>query len=217
MDVLQVDGLAGRTMYRGVSDCIRQTYSSGGIGAFFPGLSTTLIRTFPVNAITFSVVTWILRYASDDASAADTSVTYQSVEETMSHLAIGASTASASSAIDFHPGVALKVEWNSFRLRIPDTDIRLQLDLETQPLSTPPWNTSDISVNNYFIVIIILFQIFGHFFFPDWFTFHLFQQHKKKNLIIIFKWVNIASGSLPDSIKSCAIAQIWLMATPHRP
>ena len=181
MDVLQVDGLAGRTMYRGVSDCIRQTYSSGGIGAFFPGLSTTLIRTFPVNAITFSVVTWILRYASDDASAADTSVTYQSVEETMSHLAIGASTASASSAIDFHPGVALKVEWNSFRLRIPDTDIRLQLDLETQPLSTPPWNTSDISVNNYFIVIIILFQIFGHFFFfPDWFTFHLFQQHKKK-------------------------------------
>jgi len=141
---LQVDGLAGRTMYLGVSDCIRQTYNSGGIGAFFPGLSTTLIRTFPVNAITFSVVTWILRYASADASAAESSVTYQNVEETLNHVGNTCSTSGTSSSsgssglLDLHPGVALKVEWNSFRLRIPDTDIRLQLDVETQPLSTPP-------------------------------------------------------------------------------
>ena len=132
----QVDGLGGKTMYSGVTDCIRKTYNNGGIGAFFPGLSTTLIRTFPVNAITFSVVTWILRYASADESVAESSVTYQNVEETVSHLG----NTSGSSSLDFHPSVALKVEWNSFRLRIPDTDLRLQLDLETQPLSTPPWN-----------------------------------------------------------------------------
>ena len=64
-----------------------------------------------------------------------------------------------------------------------------------------------------------------YYFISNFWTFFFFQidlhfiyfNNIKKNLIIIFKWVNIASGSLPDSIKSCAIAQIWLMATPHRP
>lgn len=39
-------------------------YREAGIRGFFPGMTSTLIRSFPVNAVTFSVVTWILRWAS---------------------------------------------------------------------------------------------------------------------------------------------------------
>lgn len=41
---------------------------------FFRGMPTTLIRSFPVNAVTFSVVTWILRFEPLPESS---SVTYQ--------------------------------------------------------------------------------------------------------------------------------------------
>lgn len=108
---LQVDGLAGKTQYGGIFDCVRQTYASTGIGGFFRGMSSTLIRSFPVNATTFSVVTWILRYTSPEASAAAESiVTYQNFEETLNNFSCSE---------------------HSFRLRIPETDFRVQLQ-------TPP-------------------------------------------------------------------------------
>lgn len=59
---LQTDGMAGLPQYRGILDCFIKSYSeSGGFRIFFVGLTTTLIRAFPVNATTFLTVALILR------------------------------------------------------------------------------------------------------------------------------------------------------------
>ena len=39
--------------YSGIVDCFRKSYWQGGIKVFTRGLSTTMIRAFPVNAVTF--------------------------------------------------------------------------------------------------------------------------------------------------------------------
>ena len=46
--------------YTGLIDCIKQTYSRGS-HVFFRGLSTAIVRAFPVNAATLATVTLILR------------------------------------------------------------------------------------------------------------------------------------------------------------
>lgn len=47
--------------YTGLFDCARQAYSSKGMPVFFRGLSTALVRAFPVNAATLATFTLILR------------------------------------------------------------------------------------------------------------------------------------------------------------
>ena len=57
----QVDGMGGRVhRYTSVADCFRQT-SREGWRVFVTGLSPTLFRAFPVNAVTFVTVAVILR------------------------------------------------------------------------------------------------------------------------------------------------------------
>ncbi len=70
-----MDGLAGDRVYKGIGDCIAKTYKNEGFHGFFRGMPTTLIRSFPVNAVTFSVVTWMLRCF--EPSPESSSVTYQ--------------------------------------------------------------------------------------------------------------------------------------------
>lgn len=50
--------------YVGVLDCTRKTYNSEGFAVFFRGLSTALVRAFPVNAATLATVTLVLRYGN---------------------------------------------------------------------------------------------------------------------------------------------------------
>jgi solute carrier family 25 carnitine/acylcarnitine transporter 20/29 len=57
----QIDGMgSGTYRYSSGVDCFRQT-SREGWRALFAGLSPTLIRAFPVNAVTFVIVAMILR------------------------------------------------------------------------------------------------------------------------------------------------------------
>ncbi|ODN04271.1 Mitochondrial basic amino acids transporter [Orchesella cincta] len=54
-----------RGKYSGAFDCARKTYRSEGYRAFSRGLVSTVIRAFPTNAATFTVVTWIMRLAGE--------------------------------------------------------------------------------------------------------------------------------------------------------
>ncbi|XP_012658920.1 mitochondrial basic amino acids transporter isoform X1 [Otolemur garnettii] len=60
---LQADGLRGAPCYRGIVDCMRQSYQAEGWRVFTRGLASTLLRAFPVNAATFATVTVVLTYA----------------------------------------------------------------------------------------------------------------------------------------------------------
>ncbi|XP_046738832.1 mitochondrial basic amino acids transporter [Diprion similis] len=51
--------LTGR--YSGALDCLRQSISAEGYACLFKGLNSTIIRAFPTNAATFTVVTWSFR------------------------------------------------------------------------------------------------------------------------------------------------------------
>lgn len=55
---LQSD-VAGK--YTGAVDCMIKTYKAEGHAAFSRGLVSTVIRAFPTNAATFTVVTYIMR------------------------------------------------------------------------------------------------------------------------------------------------------------
>ncbi|XP_005178048.1 mitochondrial basic amino acids transporter [Musca domestica] len=48
--------------YNGYMDCIRKGYSSDGVRFFFRGMTSTLIRSFPMNAACFFVVSWIMSW-----------------------------------------------------------------------------------------------------------------------------------------------------------
>ncbi|XP_061393545.1 mitochondrial basic amino acids transporter [Musca vetustissima] len=48
--------------YRGYMDCIRQGYNNDGWRFFFRGMTSTMIRSFPMNAACFFVVSWIMSW-----------------------------------------------------------------------------------------------------------------------------------------------------------
>lgn len=61
---MQIDGITS-TQYTSAYDCLQKTIKSGGVSSLFRGLTPTLIRAFPVNAATFTVVTWTMRICDE--------------------------------------------------------------------------------------------------------------------------------------------------------
>lgn len=60
---LQADGVGGVNKYSSIADCVRQSVRKEGYMVFTRGLTSTLLRAFPVNAATFATVTLVLMYA----------------------------------------------------------------------------------------------------------------------------------------------------------
>ncbi|XP_019750528.1 mitochondrial basic amino acids transporter-like isoform X3 [Hippocampus comes] len=60
---LQADGVGGVNQYGGIADCVRQSVRKEGYVVFTRGLTSTLLRAFPVNAATFATVALVLMYA----------------------------------------------------------------------------------------------------------------------------------------------------------
>ncbi|KAG7461191.1 hypothetical protein MATL_G00207540 [Megalops atlanticus] len=68
---LQADGVGGVSQYSGIADCVRQSWQREGWRVFTRGLTSTLLRAFPVNAATFATVTLVLMYARQDEGGKD--------------------------------------------------------------------------------------------------------------------------------------------------
>lgn len=58
---LQVDGIDGKPKYSGAMDCMRKSYQAEGMKFFTRGLSSTLLRAFPMNAVCFYVVSYVMK------------------------------------------------------------------------------------------------------------------------------------------------------------
>lgn len=63
---LQADGVGGVNQYSSIADCIRQSVRKEGYMVFTRGLTSTLLRAFPVNAATFATVTLFLMYVQGE-------------------------------------------------------------------------------------------------------------------------------------------------------
>ena len=59
---IQADGTQSKHKYNGFIDCGKQIYNTEGVKGFRKGLGVTLIRAFPVNAVTFATVMVLLNY-----------------------------------------------------------------------------------------------------------------------------------------------------------
>lgn len=60
---LQVDGMTdGHRIYHGMLDCFRKSYQAEGSAFLTRGLSSTLLRAFPMNAVCFLVVSMTLKH-----------------------------------------------------------------------------------------------------------------------------------------------------------
>lgn len=57
--------------YRSAWHCVQHSYQRDGWRVFGRGLAPTLLRAFPVNAITFLVVEWVFRLANGFGGSAD--------------------------------------------------------------------------------------------------------------------------------------------------
>ncbi|KAL0967664.1 hypothetical protein UPYG_G00255200 [Umbra pygmaea] len=68
---LQADGVGGVYQYSSIVDCVRQSVRKEGFQVFTRGLTSTLLRAFPVNAITFATVTLVLTYARGSEAPKD--------------------------------------------------------------------------------------------------------------------------------------------------
>lgn len=66
---LQVDGMNGKPQYNGSMDCIRKSIATEGYSFFTRGLTSTLLRAFPTNAVCFLVVSSIMKYFSNSSIA----------------------------------------------------------------------------------------------------------------------------------------------------
>jgi hypothetical protein len=61
---LQVDGMGGVYRYTGFMDCLKKSIQTEGYCVMTRGLTSTVLRAFPTNAATFTVVTWVIRWAN---------------------------------------------------------------------------------------------------------------------------------------------------------
>ncbi|CAG2054073.1 unnamed protein product [Timema podura] len=59
---LQADGVG---KYDGLMDCFRKSVRSEGFSFLTRGLTSTILRAFPTNAATFTVVTWVFRWCNN--------------------------------------------------------------------------------------------------------------------------------------------------------
>jgi solute carrier family 25 (mitochondrial carnitine/acylcarnitine transporter), member 20/29 len=59
---LQVDGMDGKPKYNGAMDCVRKSVQTEGWKFLTRGLNSTLMRAFPMNAVCFLVVSYVMKY-----------------------------------------------------------------------------------------------------------------------------------------------------------
>ncbi|CAH1791662.1 unnamed protein product [Owenia fusiformis] len=80
---LQADGMT-QTLYKGPIDCAKKSYKAGGLKVFYKGLTPTLVRAFPVNAVTFAVVSIVKQYLdSGKKEQKDREVRHWFIHETL--------------------------------------------------------------------------------------------------------------------------------------
>ncbi|XP_076295448.1 mitochondrial basic amino acids transporter isoform X1 [Lasioglossum baleicum] len=66
LDVIKSRIQADNNRYTGVVNCFKQSVKTEGYSCLYRGVSSTILRAFPTNAITFTVVTWIFRICGQE-------------------------------------------------------------------------------------------------------------------------------------------------------
>ncbi|KOC70144.1 Mitochondrial carnitine/acylcarnitine carrier protein CACL [Habropoda laboriosa] len=68
LDVVKSRIQANGNRYAGVIDCLKRSVMTEGYSCLYRGLSSTILRAFPTNAVTFTVVAWTFRLLGQEAN-----------------------------------------------------------------------------------------------------------------------------------------------------
>merc|ERR1719225_2493291 len=75
--ILQAGGWGAAQQYRGTAHCLRASLAAEGAACLVRGIGSTVVRAFPMNAVTFGVYSYVMkRYGDTGAAAADTRDTW---------------------------------------------------------------------------------------------------------------------------------------------
>lgn len=66
IDVIKSRIQANGNRYAGIYDCLRQSVRKEGYAFLYKGISSTVLRAFPMNAVTFTVVNWTFKLLGED-------------------------------------------------------------------------------------------------------------------------------------------------------
>ncbi|XP_043787419.1 mitochondrial basic amino acids transporter-like isoform X3 [Apis laboriosa] len=66
IDVIKSRIQANGNRYAGIYDCFRQSVRKEGYSVLYKGISSTVLRAFPMNAVTFTVVNWTFKLFGED-------------------------------------------------------------------------------------------------------------------------------------------------------
>ena len=70
---LQADGWGQAQEYRGASHCLHTSVANEGLSCLVRGIGSTVIRAFPMNAVTFGVYSYIMKtYGDEEEDSYDT-------------------------------------------------------------------------------------------------------------------------------------------------
>ncbi|XP_076181591.1 mitochondrial basic amino acids transporter isoform X2 [Ptiloglossa arizonensis] len=89
LDVVKSRIQANSNRYTGVLDCFKQSVKAEGYSCMYRGLSSTIVRAFPTNAVTFTMVTWTFRLFGHEANETSKS---ESKTETIESVEMGSET-----------------------------------------------------------------------------------------------------------------------------
>lgn len=70
---IQSDGMDGPLKYRSAMHCLQEGLRTEGAAFLGRGIVSTIIRAFPTNAVTFTVVAWTLKLADQIPETLQTS------------------------------------------------------------------------------------------------------------------------------------------------
>lgn len=76
---LQANGMEGRDKYHGIYHCFKTSIQSEGLLVMFRGLMSTVVRAFPTNAATFTVVSWVMKLGNGEEQSCIDSAAWKEV------------------------------------------------------------------------------------------------------------------------------------------
>ena len=130
VDVIKSRIQADSHRYAGMLDCLRQSVRAEGYSCLYRGLNSTIIRAFPTNAVTFTVVTWTFRLLEEEGSQASK---------------ISSDPGTTESVRDISESREPFLEkWNTFLTSASDSLMILRVRYSTLPIMS----TSDLMLEN---------------------------------------------------------------------
>lgn len=129
LDVVKSRIQADSNRYAGMFDCLKQSVRTEGYMCLYRGLNSTILRAFPTNAVTFTVVTWTFRLLGQEEGEVSKADCKPELEKSIKQIS---------------DGEPFLREWNSLLTNASDSLMILRSGYSTLSMTS----TSELTLRN---------------------------------------------------------------------